>query len=463
MRIPLFPRRAARPAVAALVVVAATLALSPAPAAAATPDVQRVVGPNGVTAWLVEDHANPVISVKLAVPGGGASDPAGKAGLANMAAGLLTEGAGDMDSQAFQAKLAEKAIKLSFDASSDHVTGRLQTLTKHRDTAAEMLSLALTEPRFDQPAVERTRSQILASLAQKATRPASQANRALQRVLYPDHPYGNRVSGREATVKAVTRADLTAFADSRFARERLIVGVAGDITPEQLKAWLGKAFGDLPQQGGDLPEVPEAEAKGAGAKVVIEQDVPQSWVAFGHGGITRDDPDYYAATLVDYILGGGSFASRLYNEVREKRGLVYSVYTYMNPLAHGAMYAGGLGTSNRQVGEAIAVVREQWRKLAENGPTKDELADAKTHVISSFPLRLSSTSKIADVLVAMQREDLGIDYIDERRELIRDVSLADARRVAREMLKPDNLAVVVVGKPEGFEANRPAPDYDAEG
>lgn len=441
--------------------LAAVLALVPATAHAT--DVQRVVGPNGVEAWLVEDHANPVISVKLAVPGGAATDPDGKAGLANMATSLLTEGAGDMDSQAFQAKLAEKAIKLSFGASEDDVRGSLQTLTKHREAAADMLALALTEPRFDPSAVQRTRSQILAGLAEESTRPPARANRALRRVLFPEHPYGRRTEGREASVKAIGRDDLEAFADRRFARERLIVGVAGDITPDQLKTWLGRAFGDLPKTGGDLGEVPETEPEGDGAKVVIEQDVPQAWVAFGHGGIKRDDPDFYAAQLVDYILGGGSFASRLYNEVREKRGLVYSVYTYLDTMDRAAVYAGGLGTSNRQVGEAMEVVRNEWRELAENGPTAEELKDAKTHLIGSFPLRLSSTAKIAGVLVAMQRENLGIDYIDKRRELINGVTREDAERVAGELLAPADLAVVVVGQPQGFEANRPAPEYGPGG
>jgi zinc protease len=456
MRTPFFRR----PSLAPFAILVALVVAALAPGTASATDVQRVVGPNGVEAWLVEDHANPVISVKLAVPGGAATDPSGKAGLANMATSLLTEGAGDMDSQAFQARLAEKAIKLSFDASSDHVYGSLQTLTKHRDTAADMLALALTDPRFDEQAVQRTRSQILANLARKSTRPPSRANRALDRVLFPEHPYGRRVEGREATVKAITRDDLSRFAARRFARERLIVGVAGDITPAELKTWLGRAFADLPRTGGDLPDVPETEVKGGGARVVIEQDVPQSWVVFGHGGIKRDDPDFYAAQIVDYILGGGSFASRLYNQVREKRGLVYSVYTYLNPMDRAAVYAGGLGTSNSQVGKAIEVVRAQWKKLAENGPTKDELADAKTHLIGSFPLRLSSTSKIARILVAMRRENLGIDYIDKRRQYINAVSLDDARRVAADLLKPDDLAVVVVGRPQGFEANRKPPTYD---
>jgi zinc protease len=446
----------------ALPLVAAVLLLAAPPARAET-EVRRVVADNGVEAWLVEDHANPVISMAFAFEGGAAADPEGKAGLANMVSGLLTEGAGDLSSQEFQSRLAQEGIKMSFDASSDHFYGSLRTLTENRGEAARLLSLALTAPRFADGAIARTRSQILASLRQASTRPSSRANRALDRVLFPDHPYGHRVNGTAKSVKAITRRDLVDFADGRFARDRLIVGVAGDITPDQLKGWLEAAFGDLPRTGAALPEVPDTSVKGEGARVVIEQDVPQAWVTFAHGGVARRDPDYFAATIVDYVLGGGSFASRLFQEVREKRGLVYSVYTYLNPMDHASVFAGGLGTSNRQVGQAVEVVLDEWRKLAESGPTAEELADAKTHLTGSFALRLSSTKKIADVLVAMQRENLGIDYLDRRKQLIEQVTLEQARRVAGEMLRPENLAIVVVGKPEGFEPNREAPALGAEG
>jgi zinc protease len=458
------PRRAARPVARLLAApcVALVLAVLAAPTAQAT-EVQRVVSDSGVTAWLVEDHANPVISMSFAVRGGAASDPEGKAGLANLVSGLLDEGAGDLRSQDFQARLAEKAIKLSFDASSDHFYGSLRTLSEHRDEAADLLSLALTKPRFDKTAVERIRSQVLANIASRSTRPSARANRALDRLMFPDHPYGHHVSGTKTSVKAITRPDLQRFAESRFARERLIVGVAGDITPADLKTWLDAAFGDLPAEGAALPAVSETTARATGERVVIEQDTPQAWVAFAHGGVARDDPDYYAATLVDYILGGGSFASRLFEEVREKRGLVYSVYTYLNSMDRASVYGGGLGTSNTQVAKAVEVVRDEWRRLAGNGPTAAELADAKTHLKGSFPLRLSSTKQIADILVAMQRENLGIDYIDERKALIDAVTLADAKRVAAEMLAPDNLTFVVVGQPTDFEPTREPPDLEAEG
>jgi zinc protease len=420
-------------------------------------EVQRVVSDGGIEAWLVEDHSNPIVSLDLAFRGGASLDPNGKAGLANVVSGLLDEGAGDLDSQAFQRKLAEDAIKLSFDAGRDSFRGSLRTLKGNLDKAIELLSLSLTQPSFDEEPIRRIKSQILANLARKSQDPSSIANRTLDRVVFPDHPYGRPVEGTQDSVKAVTRADMQEFAATRFARDRLVVGVAGDITPAELKPLLDKAFGELSESNGDLPPVPDVEAKGEGDVVVIEKPVPQSWIAFAHGGIRRDDPDYYAANLVEYVLGGGSFASRLYEEVREKRGLVYSIYTYLQPMDHGALVAGGLGTSNASVGKALSVVREEWRRMAEEGPTMEELADAKTYMTGSFPLRLSSTGSIAGILTAMQLENLGIDYIDRRKELIEKVTLEQARRVAAELLNPENLAVVVVGTPEGVEATRPAP------
>ncbi len=434
--------------------VLALLLLAAAPARAV--EVQRVVSDGGVEAWLVEDHANPIVSVKIAFRGGAAYDPEGKAGLAHLASGLLDEGAGELDSQAFQQRLAETAIKLSFDAGRDYFHGSVQTLTENREEAMRLLSLALTQPRFDAEPIQRIKSQVLANLARQASRPSSIASKTLDRVLFPDHSYGRPVDGTPESIQAITAEDLRRFAETRLTRDRLLVGVAGDITPEELKPLLDKAFGDLPASA-ELPEVPKTEAQGGGAVVVVDKPVPQSWVAFGHGGVRRDDPDYYAASLIEYILGGGSFASRLFEEVREKRGLVYTIYTYLDPMKRGSVLAGGLGTSNGQVAQAVEIVREEWARMAGEGPTAEELADAKTHLKGSFALRLSSTDSIAGILVAMRRADLSIDYIDKRKGLIDQVTLKQAKRVAGELLDPDELAVVVVGRPEGVEGNRPPP------
>ena len=449
------PIRPAWAAVAALALTALT-ALHPAQSRAA--DVQKVVSDRGVTAWLVEDHANPILSVKLAFRGGAALDPRDKPGLANLVSSTIDEGAGELSSQAFQRALSQKAIKLSFNAGSDAFYGSLKTLSEHRERAFDLLRMALTEPRFDAEPVQRITSQIEANLARRSQQPRSVANRTLDKLMFPDHPYGQPNQGTRASLQRISRPDLHDFVETRFARDRLMLGVVGDITPAELEPLLDKAFADLPRTTGDVPQVADVEPKGAGETVVVEKNVPQSWVVFGHGGIARDDPDYYAASLVNYVLGGGSFASRLFEEVREQRGLAYSVYSYLSPLDHSSVMGGGLGTANVRVGKALQVVREAWHRMAEEGPTDAELADAKTYMTGSFPLRLSSTSNIASILVAMQQENLGMDYMDKRKQLIEKVTRAQARRVAGELLHAPDLAVVVVGRPEGVEPTREAPE-----
>jgi zinc protease len=443
-------------AAAAALALAALTAVQPGQARAA--EVQKVVSDSGITAWLVEDHSNPILSVRLAFRGGAALDPADKPGLANLVSATIDEGAGDLDSQEFQQALSQKAIKLSFDAGSDAFYGSLKTLSEHRARAFDLLELALTEPRFDADPVQRLKSQIQASLARQSQDPRSVASRTLDTLMFPDHPYGQPNQGTRASLQRITQADLKTFVETRFARDRLMVGVVGDITPAELKPLLDRAFADLPQSTGDVPQVSDVEPQNAGETVVVEKNVPQSWVVFGHGGIARDDPDYYAASIVNYILGGGSFASRLFNEVREERGLAYSVYSYLSPLDHASIMGGGLGTANASVGEALDVVRQQWRQMAEQGPTQEELDDAKTYMTGSFPLRLSSTSNIASILVAMQQEKLGMDYMDARKQLIESVTLEQAKRVAGELLHPDRLTTVVVGQPEGVEPTREAPE-----
>jgi zinc protease len=187
---------------------------------------------------------------------------------------------------------------------------------------------------------------------------------------------------------------------------------------------------------------------------VVRKPIPQSIVIFGHNGIKRDDPDYYAAYVLNHVLGGGGFSSRLTEEIREKRGLVYSVYSYLNPMDHGGLIMGGLGTQNARVAESLKIVRSEWRRISEHGVAPDELKSAKTYLNGSFPLRLDSSSRIARMLVAIQAHELGIDYLKRRPELINGVTGDDVRRVARRLFDAQKLTVVVVGDPKGLE-NRP--------
>ncbi len=424
--------------------------LGAAPAGAVT--VERVTSPNGIEAWLVQDHTNPIIAVEAAFRGGAATDPAGKAGLANMVSALLDEGAGPHDSQAFQGKLEDLAIGLSFDAGRDTFRGHLKTLTENRDTAFELFRLALTEPRFDKEPVERIRSQIQTILKRELQNPNTVAIREWNRVVFAGHPYASPVNGTPETVAKLTVADLKGWTRKHLARDALVIGVVGDITPEALGPLLDKTFGALPAKAAKV-EVPYTTPKAPGRTIVIPRDNPQSVAMFGEGGIKRDDPDWYAAYVMNYILGGGGFSSRLTEEVREKRGLAYSVYSYLMPLDHAAVVMGGVATQNARLAESLNIIKDEWRRMREEGPTPQELDDAKTYLTGSFPLQLDSTVAIAGLLVAMQLDDLGIDYLDKRNGYMEAVSLKDVNRVAKRLLDPARLTTVVVGKPDGVQAS----------
>jgi zinc protease len=438
--------------------VALVLFLLTGPMAFANPsmEVQRVTSPGGIEAWLVEDHSNPILSIAFGFRVGTADDPEGKEGLAEMVSGLLDEGAGDLDSQAFQKRLADLAIDLDFDVGRDDFTGTMRTLSENRDAAFDLLRLALTEPRFDPGPIERIRGQMLVLLARMASEPMQIADQVWWRTLFPDHPYGRRPLGTPETLAAIAPEDLRRFVDRHFARDNLVVGVVGDITAEELAPLLDKTFGGLPARAAPVP-MAEAEPGNLGELVVVERAVPQSTVLFGAPGIKRDDPDFYAAMLVNHVLGGGGFSSRLTNEVREKRGLAYSVGSYLLTLDHAGLLRGYVATQNARVADSIAIIREEWRRMREEGPTAEELADAKTYVIGSYPLQFTSTASTAEGLVAVQLERLGIDYFDRREALINAVTLEDARRVARRLLDPATLTAVVVGTPEGLAATLPAP------
>ena len=423
----------------------ALLALPAAPALATT--IEHVVSPGGVEAWLVHEPAVPLIAIDFAFTGGAVQDPAGKAGTANLAASLLDDGAGDLDSKTFQDRLERKAIELSFRAERDNLRGGMRTLTQNRDEAFDLLRLALTAPRFDAADVELNRAQILSMLRRETTSPGDIANRRWWETAFEGHPYGRPVNGALESVPDITIDDLKTYTHRVLARDNLKIAVVGDIDADTLKPLLDRVFGALPQKP-DLATVANVVPQGLGRRIFVKLDVPQAVVDFGGPGIARKDPDFMAAYIVNYILGGGSFSSRLYQEVREKRGLAYSVSDSLVWLNHSALFVGGTATRADRAGETLDVIEKEIHRLAESGPTAAELAEAKNYLNSSFALNLDTSSKIASLLVQLQLDDLGIDYFTQRPAMIGAVTLDDARRVAKRLLD-GGLLVTVVGKPEG--------------
>lgn len=422
--------------------------------AAADVKIQEVRTPGGLLAWLVTDHTVPLIAVEFGFRSGGAAlDPEGRQGLANFASGLLDEGAGELDSLAFQTRLDELAVKLDFSASRDEFSGSLQTLTKNKEEAFRLLGLALAEPRFDAEAVERIRAQILTRLVRDLEDPGTVASRTWFDRAFEGHPYHKPVWGYPETVRAIEQEDLKAFARSRLSRDGLLIAVVGDITAEELGPLLDGAFGGLPAKGDVSGAIADVVPHNLGRIEVKRRQIPQSVIAFGLPGVQRDDPDWYAAYVMNYLLGGGGFNSLLMEELREERGLTYGVFTHLYPLDHSGVWFGSVATQNARVAETLEVLRATLRRFVEEGPTEEELADAKTYINGSFPLALSGSSRIASLLLAIRRDDLGLDYLDRRESLINAVTQEDVRRVARRLIDPEKLLTVVVGDPKGVEGS----------
>jgi zinc protease len=418
--------------------------------------IDRVVSPAGIEAWLVEDHTLPVVAIRFAFPGGAALDPADKSGLAALVASLLDEGAGPYDTAAFQIRLEDLVTTLQFHAGRDQLSGSLRTLKHNLGEVEELLRLALTEPRFEPSAIERVRGQIVASLAQQAQNPRSLAGRLWMRDAFEDHPYGQNVDGTTASVGAISRADLLGFVADQLRRGGMVVGAVGDLNRDELAAFVDRVFGGLPI-GSGVVDVAETRPAEGGALLISRLAVPQSTVTFGQGGLKRDDPDWYAARLLNDIIGGG-FRGRLMKEIREKRGLAYGVSTGLVTFRHAALILGNVATENARVAQSIDLIRSEWRRMREEGPTEAELDEAKGYLIGSFPLSLDSSEKIAALLVEMQLERLPIDFLDRRAALFTAVTHDQARRVARQLFDPEKLSFVVVGNPADLTPTRTRPE-----
>jgi zinc protease len=425
------------------------LKTEPSPTGSRAARVQQIVSPGGITAWLVEDYTVPLVAVEFAFHGGAAQDPSAAPGVATLLAGLLDEGAGPYDSESFHRILEEHAIEISFSAERDLLVGRMQSLARNRAKAFELLALAVAEARLDLEPLERVKSQIAAGLKREINDPDSVANRAFRSIAYAGHPYGAPVRGDLATIESLSRPHLLDFRAANLARDTLKIAVVGAIDAPTLGAYLDDVFGKLPAKAALLP-VPDIALAGAGTREIVEIDLPQSTLRFGRQGLARDDKDYIPATVVNHVLGGGVFSARLFREVREKRGLAYSVYSQLLAQDHAAMLFGGTSTKNERVAESLDVIQGEIRSLAEAGPSLEELDKAKKYLIGSYALRFDSSTKIAAHLVRLQAEGYGVDYLDARNQLIAAVTLADAQRAAKRLFGDGALLVVAAGRPVGL-------------
>jgi zinc protease len=418
------------------------LATSPTPVCA-------VISPGGVEAWHVESEVVPLVALAFTFEGGAAQDPPGKAGAMQMLSRLLDEGAGPYTSDAFQERLAARAIELHFNAGPDALGGSLKTLVKHADEAYELLRLALAEPRFDADAIERVRAQTIAGLRYQQNDPGVLATRRFFAEAFPGHPYGNSSSGTVESVAAVTRDDLVELHRNVVGRGRAKIAAVGAVGPDALGVFLDKVFGALPEPL-PLRAVPPTTIADGRTRHVVDLDVPQSVIRFGMPGVSWRDPDFIPAYVLNHVLGGGAFTSRLFQEVREKRGLAYSVGTSLVSYRAAAMTWGFTATKNERVGECLAVLSDEIARLATDGPSDEELAKAKDYLTGSYALGFDTSTKIAHQLAQIAFEGLGLDYIGRRNALVSAVTQAEVRRAAARTIGAGEMLVVVAGRPTGL-------------
>jgi zinc protease len=405
--------------------------------------IQEVTSSQGITAWLVEDYSVPLIAIRFAFEGGTSQDPQGKEGLANLMTGLFDEGAGDLDSDAFQSQLDDAGAEMRFSADRDTLYGSMRLLAEQKDEALGLLQQAIAAPRFDQAPIDRIRAQIVSGIVAGSRDPEVAAGYKWATALYGDHPYARRSDGTEASLATISADDLHALHKAVFAREKLKIAVVGAIDAETLKADLDKLFGSLPEKPALTP-VADVQPKLA-QTVSVEYDLPQTRLQLAFPGIKRDQPEFFGAVLMNHVLGGGTFTSRLFDEVREKRGLAYGVSSSLVNYDHASTLVISTSTRSDKAGETLGLVREVVKKMADEGPTEAELAAAKKYLIGAYAINnLNSSGAIASTLVELQLQHLGIDYMQRRGALLDAVKLEDTKVAAKKLLVAEP-AVLVVG------------------
>ncbi|MEP1355450.1 MAG: pitrilysin family protein [Tateyamaria sp.] len=427
------------------------IAFAAALPARADVEIEEVVSPGGITAWLVREPSIPFMAIELRFRGGASLDAPDTRGAINLMTSLLEEGAADLDARAFARAQESLAVSFGYDVGDDALSVSGTFLSENRDEAVELLRQSIIEPSFASEALERVREQVLTGLRSDAKDPDEIARRTFDAMAFGDHPYATDYSGTIESVTALSRDDMLAAHSAVFARDRLYVGVAGDITPEELGPLLDTLLGELPETGASMPE--PAPVLIEGGTTVVEFETPQSVAIFGQRGIAQDDPDYFAAAVLNQVLGAGGFESRLMDEVRKKRGLTYGVYSYLAPQDYAATLQGQVASANESIAEAVSVIRDEWARAAAEGITPKELDAAKTFITGAYPLRFDGNGPIARIMVGMQMLGLPIDYIATRNDKVDAVTLEDVFRVAGELLDPENLHFVVVGQPVGLESS----------
>ncbi|MBF0295254.1 MAG: insulinase family protein [Magnetococcales bacterium] len=408
--------------------------------------VQRFVMPGGTQVVLIESHVNPMVEVRILARGGSAYDPSGKEGVAAMTAWMFNEGGGELDSTAFQERLRFFGINLSAAATQDTMEVSMTTLSEHLDPAWAMLADAMLRPRADPEDLQRGLRERVAELIKGEEDADFRITRLFYPLLYGSHPYAHPVTGTVESVKTITIDDITRHHAGLFHAPGLVVSVAGDVTLERLQSLMTRHFEGLKPEPGPFLPLPLADSPEAGQTRHIEMDLPQTTLRVGWVGINRDDPDFYAMTVMNQILGGGGLPSRLTTVIREERGLTYGIFSYFSLLAARGPFVVGTDTKTASASEVLSLIHEQLRRIVEEPVGEGELRDVKRYLTGSFFLHLDGLDKLAETWSRIVFYQRGMDYLDKWPERIRAVTPEDIRRLAGRIVNFRQLHTVSAGK-----------------
>ncbi len=408
-------------------------------------DIKEITTDKGIKIWYVEDKSLPIISMSFGFKGAGAvNERADKQGLVQLLSNTMDEGAGKYNSQEFQKILADNSISLYFSSNRDDFTGNLKTLSKYRDKAFELLKLAINEPRFDEEAVSRMKQANIARIKSSLSNPEWIAARIMNDVAYNGHPYAQNSGGTIKTIENIKIDELKKYTKTYFGKNNLMIAVTGDIGEDELKTRIDDIFGDLDDV--KISDKEKISIKSSGEIIFYEMDIGQSVIRIYQNGIDKNHPDYQAAKVMNHILGGGGFGSRLTEEVREKRGLTYGIYSGFISMDYADLFKISTSTKNESVNEAIAIIKTEINKISENGVSQKELDDARNYLLGSLPLSLSSTDRISALMLNLQLSGRTADYLDIRKKEIENLKIEDIKRAASEILNSNLMNIVIVGK-----------------
>lgn len=412
-------------------------------------DIQSLTSESGIEIWLVEDHSVPVIALRAGFKNSGtAYDPQDKQGLARLASNTMDEGAAHLSAQNFQKELRDNSISLFFNADRDSFGASLKTLSKNKERAFELLELALSKPRFEAEAVERMRNANQSRIRNSLTDPSWMAARLMNDIAFEDHPYAMNSGGTLSGLDNINSDDLKAFHSAHIGKNNLEIAIAGDITAEEAIEIVDETFGGLPDV--ELETLEDLKIQNTGHAYLYERDIPQSVIRITFQGLKKDDPDYFAAQVMNFILGSSGFGSRLTEEIREKRGLTYGIYSSLYNLEHVSALIISTSTANENVAEMIELINKELSKIAEKPVSEKELKDAQSYLLGSLPLELTSTDKIADLLLALKLDNLPLNYLDQRAQAIEAMNVEAVQASAKKLLADGGMNIVIVGQPSAL-------------